>query len=67
MRTVLNVLFNAFMLLSALLLTFVVLVQEEEYGLGRRSNVIETIERTAAQYWPAAYKGSPSTTPPNNL
>ena len=35
LRTVFNVLFNTFMVVSALLLTFVVLVREEQYGLAR--------------------------------
>jgi hypothetical protein len=58
-RMVINFLFNTFMVLSALFLTFLVLVQEEDYALWQRSSAIEVIERAAAQYWPAGYKELP--------
>jgi hypothetical protein len=48
-RRAISIAFNAFMVLSALLLTFVVLVREEEYALGEKTDTITAFEQAAAQ------------------
>ena len=47
LRTVINVLFNTFMVVSALLLAFVVLVREEQYALGRPDAATDAFEQAA--------------------
>ena len=46
-RTVFDVLFNATMVVSALILTFIVLVRQEQYAYGRRQSPPQAIEQTA--------------------
>jgi hypothetical protein len=46
-RTVFDFLFNATLVVSALILTVIVLVREEQYALGRPASPAQTIERTA--------------------
>jgi hypothetical protein len=46
-RIVFEFLFNAAMVVSALILTFMVLVREEQYAFGRLENTVQAIERTA--------------------
>jgi hypothetical protein len=48
-RRAINIAFNTFMVLSALILTFVVLMREEEYALGQRTDSIAAFEQAAAQ------------------
>lgn len=42
-RSVANILFNTFLVVSALLLTFVVLIREEEYALAQPDNPTQII------------------------
>jgi hypothetical protein len=48
-RRAINIAFNTFMVLSALILTFFVLLREEEYALGQRTDSITVFEQAAAQ------------------
>ena len=46
-RTVIEFLFNTAMVVSALILTFIVLVRQEQYAFGRPENPAQAIEQTA--------------------
>ena len=48
-RTVFDFLFNAVLVTSALILTFIVLVREEQYAFGRQQSAIQAIEQAAQQ------------------
>jgi hypothetical protein len=48
-RTVFEFLFNAAMVVSALILTFIVLVREEQYASGRLASPAQAIEQAAQQ------------------
>jgi hypothetical protein len=48
-RTVFDFLFNAVLVTSALILTFIVLVREEQYAFGRQQIAIQAIEQAAQQ------------------
>lgn len=48
-RTVITALFNTFMLVSALLLTFLVLVREEQYALGRPITPKNVVHQTVGE------------------
>lgn len=45
-RIVFDVLFNGAMIVSALILTFIVLVREEQYAFGRQQGTAYTIEQS---------------------
>ena len=60
-RTVVNVLFNAAMAVSALILTFMVLVREEQYAFGRLENPAQVI-----QQGPLDTIGESQVIPPSN-
>ena len=48
-RIVFDVLFNGAMLVSALILTFIVLVREEQYAFGQQESPAQAIEQAAQQ------------------
>ncbi|MGA2567478.1 MAG: hypothetical protein ABSF41_11700 [Pseudolabrys sp.] len=48
-RIVFDVLFNGAMLVSALILTFIVLVREEQYAFGQQETPAQAIEQAAQQ------------------
>ena len=48
-RTVFDFLFNAALLVSALILTFIVLVREEQYAFGQQESPAQAIEQAAQQ------------------
>ena len=48
-RTVFDVLFNTALVVSALILTFIVLVREEQYAFGHRQRPAQMIEQLAEQ------------------
>jgi len=62
-RTVFDFLFNAILVTSALILTFIVLVREEQFAFGRQQIAIQAIEQTALQNPP---DGGHWVTPPSN-
>ena len=51
-RIVFDFLFNAILVTSALILTFIVLVREEQYAFGRQQIAIQAIEQAAQQNQP---------------
>ena len=48
-RTVFDFLFNATLLVSTLILTFIVLVREEQYAFGQQESPAQAIEQAAQQ------------------
>ncbi len=48
-RTVFDVLFNTALVVSALILTFIVLVREEQYAFGQQQRPAQMIEHLAEQ------------------
>ena len=48
-RTVFNVLFNGALIVSALILTFIVLVRQEQYAFGRPEIAAQMIQQDAAE------------------
>ena len=64
-RTVANFLFNAAMMVSALILAFIVLVREEQYAFGRPESPAPAIEQTAPPS-ATATTGSSKVIPPSN-
>jgi hypothetical protein len=48
-RTVFDFLFNAVLVTSALILTFIVLVREEQYAFGQQESPAQAIEQAAQQ------------------
>ena len=48
-RTVFDVLFNGAMIVSALILTFIVLVRQEQYAFGRPESPAQMIQQDAAE------------------
>ncbi len=60
-RTVFDVLFNAALVVSALILTFIVLVREEQYAFGKQESPAQAIERGATDT-----SGEGPVTPPSN-
>ena len=53
------------MVVSALILTFIVLVREEQYAFGRQQSAIQAIEQ-AAQQNPLDTTGKSPVIPPSN-
>ena len=47
-RTVFDVLFNGALIVSALILTFIVLVRQEQYAFGRPEKPAQMIQQSAA-------------------
>jgi hypothetical protein len=62
--SVLTVVFNGFMLGSALILTFMVLLQEERYAMGQRGYFADTLEQLAQQT-PPDMTGDTQVLPPD--
>jgi hypothetical protein len=62
-RIVFDVLFNAALVVSALILTFTVLVREEQYAFGRQQSAIQAIEQAAQQ---SPLDGGREVIPPSN-
>jgi hypothetical protein len=63
-KSVFTVVFNGFMLGSALILTFMVLLQEERYAMGQRGHFANTLEQLAQQT-PADMTGDTQVLPPD--
>jgi hypothetical protein len=64
-RTVFDFLFNAVLVTSALILTFIVLVREEQYAFGPQQSAIQAIEQAAQQGLLDTTGESPVITPSN--
>jgi len=64
-RSVFSVVLNTFMLVSALILTFVVLVQEERYANGQPGPFADQITQITQQF-SADSVDKPTFTPPSN-
>jgi hypothetical protein len=62
-RIVFDVLFNSALVVSALILTFIVLVRQEQYAFGQQPRPAQAIEQTA-QTWDMT--GETMVTPPSN-
>lgn len=62
-RIVFDFLFNAILVTSALILTFIVLVREEQYAFGRQQIAIQAIEQAAQ---PSPLDGGRWIIPPSN-
>jgi hypothetical protein len=62
-RTVFDFLFNTVLVVSALILTFIVLVREEQYAFGQQGSQVPAIEQTALQSPP---DGGHWVIPPSN-
>jgi hypothetical protein len=62
-RTIFDFLFNTVLVVSALILTFIVLVREEQYAFGKQQIAIQAIEQAALQSPP---DGGHWVTPPSN-
>jgi hypothetical protein len=65
-RVVFDVVFNTALVVSALMLTFIVLVRQEQYAFGQQPRAVQTIEQLepAAQNWDMT--GETMVTPPSN-
>ena len=63
-RTIFDFLFNAALVTSALILTFIVLVREEQYAFGQQQIAAQAIEQAALQSPPDT--GERLVTPPSN-
>jgi hypothetical protein len=48
-RTVFDVLFNGALIVSALILTFIVLVRQEQYAFGRQESPAQMVQQDAAE------------------
>jgi hypothetical protein len=64
-RSVFDFLFNAALLVSALILTFIVLVREEQYAFGQQESPAQAIEQ-AAQQGRLDTTGESQVIPPSN-
>jgi hypothetical protein len=64
-RTIFDFLFNAILVTSALILTFIVLVREEQSAFGRQQSPAQAIEQ-AAQQGLLDTTGERLVTPPSN-
>jgi hypothetical protein len=64
-RTIFDFLFNSAMVVSALILTFIVLVREEQYAFGQLQSPAQAIEQ-AAQQSLLDTTGESLVTPPSN-
>lgn len=64
-RSIFSVALNTFMLVSALILTFVVLVQEERYAMGQPGPFAEQIIQLTQQF-SADTADATTLTPPSN-
>jgi len=63
-RIVFDVVFNTALVVSALMLTFVVLVRQEQYTSGQRQHPGQAIEQTVQAPWDMT--GKTMVTPPSN-
>jgi hypothetical protein len=64
-RSIFSVILNTFMLGSALILTFMVLMQEERYAMGQPGYFAGTLEQMTQQS-PADMTGETQAVPPSN-
>ena len=48
-RTIFDVLFNGTLIVSALILTFIVLVRQEQYAFGRQESPAQLVQQDAAE------------------
>jgi hypothetical protein len=64
-RSRFSIVFNAFMVLSALILTFIVLVREQGYANGQPGIFADTIVQMTQQI-PPARSGDGAVIPPSN-
>ena len=62
-RTVFDFLFNTALIVSALILTFIVLVREEQYAFGQPESPAQAIEQSAQQ---SPLDGGHPVIPPSN-
>jgi hypothetical protein len=62
-RTVFDFLFNTTLIVSALILTFIVLVREEQYAFGQPESPAQAIEQSAQQ---SPLDGGHPVIPPSN-
>ena len=62
-RTVFDFLFNTALVVSALILTFIVLVREEQYAFGQPESPAQAIEQSAQQ---SPLDGGHPVIPPSN-
>ena len=63
-KSVFTVVLNSFMLGSALILTFMVLMQEERYAMGQKGYFADTLEQLAQQN-PGDMTGETQVLPPD--
>jgi hypothetical protein len=63
-KSVFTVIFNGFMLGSALILTFMVLMQEERYAMGQKGYFADTLAQLT-QETPADMTGETQVLPPD--
>jgi hypothetical protein len=64
-RSIFSVVLNGFMLGSALILTFMVLIQEQRYAMGQRGYFADTLERMTQRSSPDLMGDTQVMPPPN--